>query len=112
MSDLILPRPPPLPKLKLRWFNNASGVYLVQVSLLLIGQQDSGHFFRYRPLLPVGWKMYLQIILQQERKMVNTAPTTLSAIQAASQSILSMHNYTPLVISGNDKNKPLTLFSQ
>jgi hypothetical protein len=25
---------------------------------------------------------------------------------------LSMHNYTPLVISGNDKNKQLTLLSQ
>jgi hypothetical protein len=26
--------------------------------------------------------------------------------------LLSMHNYTPLVISENDKNKQLTLFSQ
>jgi hypothetical protein len=26
--------------------------------------------------------------------------------------LLSMHNYTPLVISGNDKNKQLTLLSQ
>jgi hypothetical protein len=28
------------------------GVYLILVSLLLIGQQPLGHFFRYRPLLP------------------------------------------------------------
>ncbi len=28
-----------------------SGVLLVLVSLLLIGQQGLGHFFRYRPLL-------------------------------------------------------------
>jgi hypothetical protein len=36
-----------------------------------------------------------------------------SAIQAACQStFISMHNYTPLVISGNDKNKQLTLLSQ
>jgi hypothetical protein len=26
--------------------------------------------------------------------------------------LLYMHNYTPLVISGNDKNKQLTLLSQ
>ncbi len=40
----------------LRWLNNVSGVYLVQVSLLLIGPQGLGHFFRYRPLLPIGWR--------------------------------------------------------
>ena len=31
------------------WLNNVSGVYLIQVSLLLIGQQGLGHVFRYRP---------------------------------------------------------------
>jgi hypothetical protein len=31
--------------------------------------------------------------------------------QQANQ-LLSMHNYTPLVINGNDKNKQLTLLSQ
>jgi hypothetical protein len=30
-------------------------VYLVQVSLLLIGQQGLEHFFRYRLLLPIDW---------------------------------------------------------
>jgi hypothetical protein len=34
------------------------------------------------------------------------------AIQAASQSTLSMHNFIPLVISGKDKNKQLTLLTQ
>jgi hypothetical protein len=42
---------------------------------------------------------------QRRRKTTNT----LSAIQAASQSILLTHNYTPLVISRNDKNKQLTI---
>jgi hypothetical protein len=45
----------------------------------------------------------------------NTAPTTLSTKQAASQStftLLSMHNYNPHVISRNDKNKQLKLSSQ
>jgi hypothetical protein len=32
----------------LRWLNNAVGVYLVQVSLLLIGQQGLGHFLKCR----------------------------------------------------------------
>jgi hypothetical protein len=69
----------------LRWLNNVSGVYLTQVSLLLIGQQDVVHFFRYRPLLPIGW-LIVQILRQRQGNTTITAPTTLSAIQAASQS--------------------------
>jgi hypothetical protein len=38
----------------LHWLINVSGVYLVQVSLLLIGQRGLGHYFRYRPLLLIG----------------------------------------------------------
>jgi hypothetical protein len=33
----------------LHWLNNVSGVYLVHVYLLFIGQQCLGYFFRYRP---------------------------------------------------------------
>ncbi len=29
-------------------------MFLFQVSLLLFGQEGLGHFFRYRPLLPIG----------------------------------------------------------
>jgi hypothetical protein len=68
----------------LRWLNNVVGMYLVKVSLLLIGQQGLVDFFRYRPLLPIGWRI-VQILRQRQRKTTNTAPTTLSAIQAASQ---------------------------
>jgi hypothetical protein len=42
-----------------------SAVYLVYVSLLLIGQQRLGHFFGYRPLLPIGWM--IEQILSQRR---------------------------------------------
>jgi hypothetical protein len=35
----------------LRWLNNVSGVYLTQVSLRLIAQQDLVDFFR----IPVGY---------------------------------------------------------
>jgi hypothetical protein len=63
----------------------AGCTYLTQVSLLLIGQQGLVDFFRYRPLHPFGWQI-VQILRQRRRKTTNTAPTTLSAIQAASQS--------------------------
>jgi hypothetical protein len=34
--------------------NDVSGMYLVQVSLLLIRQQGLGHFFRYQLLFHIG----------------------------------------------------------
>ncbi len=37
----------------LGWLNNISGVYIVQVSWLLIGQQGLVQFFRY----PIGWRI-------------------------------------------------------
>ncbi len=61
-------------------------VYLVQVSLFLIGQRGLGHFFRYQPLFPIGWRI-VQILSKHRRKTNNTTPTTLSEVQAASQSI-------------------------
>jgi hypothetical protein len=96
----------------LRWLNNVSGVYLVQVSLLLIGQQGLGHFFRYRSLLFIGWRI-VQLLRQRRSKTTNTTSTTLSAIQLQQANLfLSMHKYmycTSLVISGNDKNKQVTV---
>jgi hypothetical protein len=91
----------------LHWLNNVSDVYLNQVSLILIVQQGLVDFFKYLPLLPIGWRI-VQILCQCRRKTTNTAPTTLSAIQAASQST----HYTPLVFSKNDKNQQLSLLSQ
>jgi hypothetical protein len=41
----------------LRWLNYVSGVYLTQLSLLPIGQQHLVDLFRYRPLLPIGWRI-------------------------------------------------------
>jgi hypothetical protein len=68
-----------------RWLNNVLMWYLVQVSLLLISQHGLGHFIWYRPLLPIGWRI-VHILRQRWRKTTNTVPTTLSAVQAASQS--------------------------
>jgi hypothetical protein len=61
----------------LRWLNNVVGVYLVQVSLLPVGQQGLVDFFRYRPLLPIDWRI-VQILRQRRRKTTNTAATSLS----------------------------------
>jgi hypothetical protein len=58
---------------------------LNQVSLLLIGQQGLVDFFRYRPLLPIGWRI-VQNFTPTAEENDNTAPTTLSAVQASSQS--------------------------
>jgi hypothetical protein len=75
-------------------FSNVSGVYLTQVSLLLIGQQCLEDFFRYRPLLPIGSRI-VQIVRQPRRKTKNTVPDTLSAMLAASQSIfINEHLYS------------------
>jgi hypothetical protein len=84
-------------------------VCLVQVSLLFIGQKGLGHFFGYRPLFPIGWRI-VQILRQRRRKATNTAPTLLSAMQYKQQAnpLLS----TRLLISKNDKNKPISLLSQ
>jgi hypothetical protein len=77
-------------------------MYLTQVSLLLIGQQDLVDFFRYWPLLPIGRRI-VQVLRQRRRKTTNTAPITFSAMQAASQSIFINEQ---LYSTCNDKNKP------
>jgi hypothetical protein len=45
-----------------------------------------GHFFMFRLLLPIGWRTAL-IVRQRRRKMTNTVPSTIDAIQAASNFI-------------------------
>jgi hypothetical protein len=88
----------------LPWLNNVVRVYLVQVSLLFIGQQGLGHFFRYMPLLPLAGglcKFYAnaggkqpiqrQLLLVQYKQLANP--------------LLSIYKYTPRVISRNDKTK-------
>jgi hypothetical protein len=90
------------------WLNNVSGVYLIQLSLLFICQQGMGHFFRYWPLLPIGWRI-VQVLRQRRRITTNTAPTTLSVIKQQANPLLSVNCYTPLVISRNEKNKQQTL---
>jgi hypothetical protein len=69
----------------LRWLNNVAGVYLVQVFLGSYWSAGIGTFLQVSALLPIGRRI-VQILCQRRRKATNTAPTTLSAKQAASQS--------------------------
>jgi hypothetical protein len=85
-------------------------VFLVQVSLLLIGQQGLIDFFRYRPLLPIGCANFTPT----PEENYYTVQRQLLIVQYKHQAnkLLSMNNFTPLVISRNDKIKQLTLLSQ
>jgi hypothetical protein len=116
----------------LRWLNNVSGVYLVQVSLLLIGQQGLGHFylffFWWQDAAPFGTFLRVSDLASHWLEdCANCTPTPeendkyrvpvqcqplLVQYKQQDNSLLSVHNYTPIVISGNDKNKQLTLLSQ
>ncbi len=73
-----------------RWLNNVSGVYLAQVSLL-----------------PIDWRIVQ--ILRQSRGKRQKQKLLLAQYKQQANPILSMNNYTPLVISRNDKNKQLTI---
>ncbi len=95
----------------LRWLDTVSGVYLVQVSLLLICQQGLGHLFRYRPCLPLARGLCKFYANTGARRPIQRQPLLVQYKKQANLH-LSMNNYTPLVISGNDKNKQLTLLSQ
>jgi hypothetical protein len=78
--------------------------------LVEIGQQHLIDFFRYRPLLPIGWRI-VQILCQGRGTTTNTAPTTVLLVQYNQQAnpLLSMNKYAPLVISRNDKLEQLTI---
>ena len=93
----------------LRWLNNVNGVYFIQVSLLLICKQGLVNFFRYRPLLPLSGGLCkffanAKLLIQRQPLLVQYKHQV--------NPLFSMNNYTPLVISRNDKYKQLTLLSQ
>jgi hypothetical protein len=76
-----------------------------------MGQQGLEHFFRYLPLLSIGWNI-VQILRQRRRKTPIQRQQLLVQYKQQANPLLSVHNYTPLVISRKDKNKQLTLLSQ
>jgi hypothetical protein len=51
-----------------RWLNNVSGVYIIKVSLLLIGQQGLVDFFWFCPCFPLAGglcKFYANVVGKQ-----------------------------------------------
>jgi hypothetical protein len=70
--------------------------------LFLIGQQGLGLSSGIGPCFPLAGGL-VNFVRQRQRKMT---------MQQQANSLLSMHNYTLHVISGNDNNKQLTLLSQ
>ncbi len=78
--------------------NNVSGVYLVKIFLLLIGQQDLGHLFRgigsCYPLAVGRYELYANV---GEKSQIQRKPLLVQYRQQANL-LSSMHNYTPLHI--------------
>jgi hypothetical protein len=90
----------------LRWFNNVIGVYLIQVSLLLIGQQDLGISSGIGPCIPLAGGLCKFYANAGGKLPIKIQPLLVQ--QTASQSTFTMNNYAPLLISRNDKNEQLT----
>jgi hypothetical protein len=76
--------------------NNISGVYLIQVSLLAWS---------------AGWRI-VNFTPTLEDNIQYSANHCLVQYKHQANPLLSMNNYTPLVISRNYKNKQLTLLGQ
>ncbi len=83
-------------------------MYLVQVSLLLIGKQGFRHFVRYWPLLPLAGGLCKFYVNAGGKRPIQRQPLLVHYKHQASP-LLFIN--APLMISGNDKNKP-TLLSQ
>jgi hypothetical protein len=88
-------------------------VYLVKVFLLLIGQQGFGHFFSsgIGPCFPLAGGLSKFYANARGKRPIQRQPL-LEQYKQQANPLLSMNNYTPLVISRNAKNKVLTLLSQ
>jgi hypothetical protein len=69
--------------LQLDWFENVSGVYLVNFPLLLIGQLGWDIFSAQT--LDSQWTGILQSVRQQQEKITHRTPLTLSEVSTANQ---------------------------
>jgi hypothetical protein len=83
--------------------------------LLLIGQQGMGHFSGYRPLHRLArglFKCYANAGGTVEYDRYSTSYSYCNTSIKPANPLLSVNNYTQLVIGRNVKNKQLTLLSQ
>jgi hypothetical protein len=86
-------------------------VYLNQVSSLLTGQQGLVGFSGIGPCFPLARGLCKFYANTRGKRPIQRQPLLVQYKQQANP-LLSMNNYTPLVISSNDKNKQLILLSQ
>jgi hypothetical protein len=93
----------------LRWLNNVTR--LVKVSVLFFGQQGLGHFSGLNTCFPLAGRLCKFYANTKGKRPIQRQPL-LAQNKQQTNLLLSLHNYNPLVISGNDKNKQLTLSSQ
>jgi hypothetical protein len=93
----------------LRWLI----MYIVQVSLLLIGQQGLGDSSGIGPRISFAGGL-CKFYANAGGKVTHTAQPLMEQYKQQANLLLSMNNYTgtPLVISWNYKNKQPTLLSQ
>jgi hypothetical protein len=87
----------------LRWLSNVSGVYLVQVSssfLLVSGVWDI--FSGIGPCFPLAGGLCKFYAKDRGKRPIQRQPLLVQYKQQANP-ILLMHNYTPLLNSGNEK---------
>jgi hypothetical protein len=86
-------------------------MYLVQVSLLFIGQHAwFGTFLQVSPLLPIGKRIVKIFYLNAGG--IRPIQRQLFLVNQQDNALLLIHNYTPLVICRNYKNNELILSSQ
>ncbi len=86
------------------WLNNVSGVYFVQVSLLLIGLRGLGTFLQASALASFGLEDCANFTPTPGENDQLSRQLLLVQFKQQANPLLSMHNYTPFVISGNDEN--------
>jgi hypothetical protein len=90
----------------LRWPNNISGAVYLQLSLgfraFLLASRVWDIFSGIGPCFPLGGGLCKFFANVGEKRPIQRQPLLVQYKQQANP-LLSTHNYTPLVISGNDK---------
>jgi hypothetical protein len=90
--------------------NIVSGVYLVQFPCFLLVSKVWDIPSGIGPCFPLAGGLCKFYANAGGKRPMQRQPLLVQYKQA--NPLLSMNNFTPLVISGNDKNKQLTLLSQ
>jgi hypothetical protein len=87
---------------RLRWLNNVSGVYLVQISLILIGQQVWDISSGIGPCFPLAGALCKLYVNAGGKLQIHRQPLLVQYKQQANPPI-TIYYFSPLVISMNEK---------